>query len=61
MTERTIEARVAMKGTVDPLAMNGILRRLLKGLKFDIEAGEIFAKWLDGKVSLYREIENNLV
>ena len=50
MTERTIEARAAMKGTVDPLeAMNGILRRLFKGLKMDIEAGESFAEWLDGK------------
>jgi hypothetical protein len=43
---RTKPAKMA-----DPQTLNGLLRRLFASIKIDIEAGEISAKWLDGRVS----------
>jgi len=51
IAERTVEARAALKGKTDASGVNASLRRLFKSVKIDIEAGEIFAEWLDGRVS----------
>ena len=40
------------KVSPDALAVNGLLRRLFKGIKIDIDAGEVFCEWQDGKVSV---------
>jgi DNA invertase Pin-like site-specific DNA recombinase len=53
MTERLVETRAAFKSTsMDAEAVNGLLRRLFKGIKVDIEASELFCTWQDGKVSV---------
>jgi DNA invertase Pin-like site-specific DNA recombinase len=40
------------KAAPDAATLNGLLRRLFKGIKIDIEASEIFCEWLDGKTSV---------
>jgi hypothetical protein len=39
--ERLVEARQGLKASSDALALNGLLRRLFKGIKIDIEAKEM--------------------
>lgn len=36
----------------DAAKLNGLLRRMFELVRVDIEAGEVFCKWLDGKVSV---------
>jgi hypothetical protein len=36
----------------DAAGINAILRRVFKDIRVDIEAGELFVKWLNGKVSV---------
>jgi hypothetical protein len=52
MGERLIEARQGLKASMDAEALNGLLRRLIKGIKIDIEAHENFCEWQDGKISV---------
>jgi DNA invertase Pin-like site-specific DNA recombinase len=40
------------RGPATAETVNASLRRLFKGIKIDIEAGEVFATWLDGRVSV---------
>jgi DNA invertase Pin-like site-specific DNA recombinase len=53
MSELTVEVKAALKSrSADAATINGLLRRMFKSLKVDIEAGEVFATWMDGKVSV---------
>jgi DNA invertase Pin-like site-specific DNA recombinase len=53
MAELTTEVRQAVKqASTDAASINGLLRRLFKGIKIDIEAAEIWATWMDGRVSV---------
>jgi hypothetical protein len=53
MAELTVEVKAALKrSSTDAATINGLLRRMFKGIKIDIEANEIWAEWLDGKTSV---------
>ncbi len=53
MAELTTEVKAALKRPrTDATTINGLLRRMFKSLKVDIEGNEIFAEWQDGKVSV---------
>jgi DNA invertase Pin-like site-specific DNA recombinase len=53
MAELTTEVKAALKSrSADAATINGLLRRMFKSLKVDIEAGEVFAEWQDGKMSV---------
>lgn len=46
MAELTTEAQRALRSnTTDAATVNGLLRRLFKSLKIDIEAREVFVEW----------------
>jgi DNA invertase Pin-like site-specific DNA recombinase len=52
-TRTTLRSSASQAKTMaDPQTMNGLLRRLFKNIKIDIEAQEIWCEWMDGKTSV---------
>jgi hypothetical protein len=48
--------RAMQSNSTDVASLNAMLRRLLKDIRIDIEAGELFVEWLNGKVNVLTTI-----
>jgi hypothetical protein len=53
MSELTVEAKRAMTSrNTDAATVNGLLRRIFKNIKIDLENSEVWCEWQSGKVSV---------